>query len=289
MKIEYVNIKNRVTGTAPWNTGDTSNTNGVDVSETDNYVRTFDVLKYTVELGISPNTNADGVTDASTFTGGVIKVKATLPNQGDFTLMTWEQDAWMQNVTYNEDKTEIYAEYHVPTEVSVTNANQNLTFTVKVGGYKKEVTSEMNPTFEIWMEGNQPDDSTSTATSLITKDEKSIIISGKPSYDVALNTSTYKYSGTRNNLDGYYIAYGIGIALYQPVPEFSDLRGVEYPTGKFEVELDASYYARNILGTEDSFIVTEDTTNSLGILNNFIRAQAAQELIKKYKNLQFVS
>ena len=55
MKIDYVNIKERITGTAPWNSGDTSNADGVDVSDKDDYVRTFDVLKYTIELGISPN------------------------------------------------------------------------------------------------------------------------------------------------------------------------------------------------------------------------------------------
>ena len=47
MRIEYVNIKNRVTGTEPFNDGDTSNSEGVDVSETDDYIRTFDIMKYT--------------------------------------------------------------------------------------------------------------------------------------------------------------------------------------------------------------------------------------------------
>ena len=51
-------------------------------------------------------------------------------------------------ILYNSDKTEIYAEYHVPSGVSITNANQNLSFTIKVGGYKKEITSDMNPEFE---------------------------------------------------------------------------------------------------------------------------------------------
>ena len=177
MKIEYVNIKNRITGTAPFNVGEESNENGVDVSDKDDYVRTFDVMKYTVELGVGPNTSHSGVTNSSVFDGGVIKVKAKLPNQGDPTLMRWEKDAWMQNVSYSEDKTEIYAEYHVPSGVSITNANQNLTFTVKVDGYKKEVTSEMAPEFEVWMEGNSPDDATSSANSIKQKDTRNIIIS----------------------------------------------------------------------------------------------------------------
>lgn len=37
MQIEYVNIKNRITGTAPFNEGTTSNENGTDVSEKDKY------------------------------------------------------------------------------------------------------------------------------------------------------------------------------------------------------------------------------------------------------------
>ena len=38
MQIEYVNIKNRITGTAPFNEGTTSNENGIDVSDKDDYV-----------------------------------------------------------------------------------------------------------------------------------------------------------------------------------------------------------------------------------------------------------
>ena len=93
MKIEYINIKNRATGTEPFNDGETSDSNGVDVTANDNYVRTFDVMKYTVEVGIEPNTDHEGVTSSSVFEGGVIKVRAKLPNQGDPTLMRWEQDA----------------------------------------------------------------------------------------------------------------------------------------------------------------------------------------------------
>ena len=222
MKIDYVNIKNRVTGTAPWNSGDASNADGVDVSETDDYVRTFDVMKYTLELGISPNTNSDGVTDASTFTGGVIKVKATLPNQGDLTLMTWEEDAWMQNVSYNDDKTEIYAEYHVPSSVSITNANQNLSFTIKVGGYKKEVTSDMAPTFEVWMEGNKPDDDSSSITSVEVTDTRNTIISGHPSYNISIAQGSYlnlsdKKEVNGETLNGQYINYGVSLYLYKDV------------------------------------------------------------------------
>ena len=271
MKIEYVNIKSRITGTAPFNVGAESNENGVDVTDKDDYVRTFDVMKYTLELGIGPNTSHSGVTDSSVYEGGVIKVKAKLPNQGSQTLMTWEQDAWMQNVTYSNDKTEIYAEYHVPNGVSITNANQNLTFTVKIGGYKKQITEAMAPEFEVWMEGNNPDDATSLASSLNVKDNRTTIISGKPSFNAKISqdgwlNSTYFKNINGNEVKGKYQNMGIGLALAQSNNNFSDLRGVEYPTGKISIKMKLEYrYLERDTTTWNTMTAT--TPNSLGILN----------------------
>ena len=238
MKIQYINIKNRVTGTTPFNTGTTSNATGIDVSANDNYVRTLDVMKYTVELGVVPNVDHEGVTENSSFNGGVIKVRAKLPNQGTPLLMTWEQDAWMENVTFSDDKTEIYAEYHVPENVIISNSNQNLSFTVKIGGYKRTVTSEMAPIFEIWMEGNKPDDPNSTASSITKKDNRQTIISGKYSFDFEVKASGLNNYEKRNGVEGHYISYGLYAALWQPYDYISDFRGVLYPTEKITVSLD---------------------------------------------------
>ena len=268
MKIEYVNIKSRITGTAPWNTGTTSNADGVDVSETDEYIRTLDVMKYTIELGVSPNTSVEGVTDASTFKGGVIKVKAKLPNQGDLVLMSWEEDAWMQNVTYNDTKTELYAEYHVPSGVSITNANQNLSFTIKINGYKKEVTSEMAPEFEIWMEGNQPDNTESNAASINIKDTRKLIISAHPSYDIKLSTNSYlNQTDIRNNIRGNYYNFNVSLILYQDVYGISDLRGIEYPVDKIELDLDFDYKYNDISDSDPALTITENTENYNGLAN----------------------
>lgn len=272
MKIEYLNIKSRVTGTAPFNSGDESNTDGVDVSDSDDYVRTFDVMKYTIEVGIGPNTSHDGVTTASVYEGGVIKVRAKLPNQGTPTIMRWEQDAWMQNVEYSNDKTEIYAEYHVPAGVSVTNANQNLTFTVKVDGYKKEVTSEMAPEFEVWMEGNKPDDSTSSAESKQEKDTRNTYISGTPSFNAKIAqdawlTATYTREVNGSELKGTYQNMGLAIALAPFNNQFSDFRGIEYPTGKIQVKIRLEYRYSERNGTTGWKTLSADTPNSLGILN----------------------
>ena len=260
MKIDYVNIKNRVTGTAPWNSGDVSDADGIDVSDTDDYVRTFDVMKYTIELGISPNTNLEGVTDASTFTGGVIKVRAKLPNQSDLILMTWEEDAWMQNISYNTDKTEIYAEYHVPSSTSVTNANQNLTFTIKIGGYKKEITDEMKPEFEVWMEGNQPDNSSSSISSVSAKDNKNIIISGKYSLDAQL-ASGNNLKNSKDDVVGNYMLLATLVSLRQYDSNVSDLRGTLYPGNEITLKVKLTYkYIDTVNGTE--WITLDDMNNT---------------------------
>ena len=258
MRIEYVNIKSRITGTAPFNEGEISNSDGIDVSENDDYIRTFDVMKYTVEVGIEPNIDHEGVTSSSTFEGGVIKVRAKLPNQGTPTLMRWEQDAWMQNVSYSNDNTEIYAEYHAPEGTIITNANQNLTFTIRVDGYKKEVTNEMAPEFELWMEGNKPDDSTSLANSISKKDDKATIISGKVNLDTAVVRNAGRtFRGLKDGVTGQYMNFGYGVALIQPVSSFSDLRGVEFPSGDVEIDIESTYSYRDRESADNWTTVTD--------------------------------
>ena len=49
---------------------------GIDVSEKDDYVRTFDIVSYTIEVNIDKNSNAN-IGEDEILKGGVIKVKAT--------------------------------------------------------------------------------------------------------------------------------------------------------------------------------------------------------------------
>ena len=246
MKVSSLNIKGRKTGTAPFNSGSVSNIDGVDINDTDDYIRTFDKISYLVEVGVEPNTSAEGVTSTSIFNGGVIKVKATLPNQGSDTVMRWEKDAWMgENVSFEDDNRIMYAEYIVDKNTSISNSIQNLSFTVKIDGYKKEITDDMKPTFEIWMEGNKPDNSESSAASLNIKDTKNIIISGHPSYDVHVSSPSIINHDTLDGKKGQYDSFGIALALRQDVSGFNDLRGIEYPKGKIDVDLSLNLQYKN--------------------------------------------
>ena len=273
MKVETVTIKNRITGSAPFNSGSVSNADGVDVSPDDDFVRTFDVMKYTVEVGIIPNVDKPGVDSSTVYEGGVIKVRAKLPNQGTPIMMRWEQDAWMQNVTYSIDKTEIYAEYHVPEGVSVTNAVQNLSFTVKVDGYKKGVTSAMAPEFTVWMEGNKEDNSSSSAESVTKKDTRTTTISGKPSYDVVLVSSDHlnlkgTYQTSYGNVTGQFVNYGVGVALQQFDSSIPDLRGVSYPsTDEFTVNYQMGYLYKNETTHGDYQLITDNDPKAYNKIN----------------------
>lgn len=270
MKVDYVNVKTRTTGTAPFNTGvSNSDADGNDVSDSDDYIRTFDTMKYLVEVGIVPNISGD----TSSLKGGVIKVKAKLPTTSDGkTIMRWEQDAWMQNVQYSNDKTEIYAEYHISNNTNVANANQNLSFTVKLDGYKVDITDDMKPSFEIWMEGNTPDNESSSANSVSVKDERDIIISGHESFDIVVVNGGYlNLKGEREidgvNTTGQYVNYDAAVALYQDNNGFDDLRGISYPsTDEFNINLKMLYYYRHP-NESQWHLITEDTTNAKDIIN----------------------
>ena len=272
-KIYHAAITDRKTGTEPFNSGDTSNDQGIDVSGTDNYVRTFDYIKYTIELGIDTNENQSGIVTSN---GGVIKVQAKLPNQGNPTLMKWVEDSWMNNeqnsVTISEDGTILYAEYVASENTSLTETLQQLSFTIKVDGYKKDISPEMAPVFEFWMEGNKPDNEESNVESITISDNKQIIISGKPTIDAKIiQTSEYfKAERTINNVSyrGRYDALGLSLSIAQTDDNIPDFRGVEYPSGKITIKAKVIYQYKNV---NDNAWTTlnENTANAINKINGF--------------------
>lgn len=274
MKINQITIVGRATGTGPFTQVEEGEeipsvpAPGEDYSDTDNYVRTFDIVQYNLNVQIVPNTDKDGVTDASTFKGGIVKVKATLPNQGENPGLTWEEDAWMQNVSISDDGTVLYAEYQIPdTQTSCPNV-QSLTFTYKIGGQVVPVTEDQRPIFEVWMDGNSPDNEESLASSVSIQDTiyDPIQISAKSGVNVKLTKGdltqrwTYVDPNTGVPTNGYYLNYGIAIGVAQDEAGITDLRGLEFPTGSFSVDLKLDYTVNNIS-------ITEDSEGSLGSAN----------------------
>ena len=270
LEITEVLIKERKTGTAPFSSASASDLEGNDITANDNIVRTLDKVEYTLELEINANNEDNSNLDTSSLKGGVIKVKAKLPNQDNDVNMTWEQDAWMQNVSFNEDKTEITAEFHGSDDTSMFNSVQSLSFTIQIGGYKNEITSEMLPEFEVWMEGNAPDNTSSTASSIKIKDTLTpFSISGTAKYNIAIYGGEYLFKeGTETingeTQNGKYRNFGIGIAL-QHDTTMPDFRGIEYPKGEFNVRLKLEYRYVDEEGNLNS--ITSSTTDAINIIN----------------------
>ena len=286
LKVDHVTIKSRVTGTAPFNETP-SDTEGSDVTGSDEYIRTFDYIKYTVEVGISP-TSSDP--ELQSLKGGIIKVMAELPNQDRDgpVLMRWQSDAWMEPTTlkYYDDSTKIYAEYRVPSGISVVNATQNLSFTIRVDGYKRALTDDMKPKFTVWMDGNEPDNELyedyegyeeSTTPSVVATDDRALVkISGKPSYDAALVNEEYinvkgtreiNINGTMTEVNGQYVNFGIVYQMVQPVSGFPDLRGVEYPGSSFTANYNLTYLYDEVGGVDGYQEITADNPKAYNILN----------------------
>lgn len=272
MKIESVDIVSRETGTGPFTEGEGTPQPGEDFGVDDDYVRTLDIVKYNISAVIGANTD-----DLQSVKGGVLKVRAKLPNQGTEVNMKWEQDAWMQNVEITDDGTTIYAEYNLPENSELSQGSQTLSFTYRIGGYVVDVTEEMMPEFEVWMDGNKPDDETSEAESVIVKDtENKLYISGKPAFNIKLAKGEINYKGEYQGEVGQYTAYGIMIGLNQDIDNISDLRGLEYPKGDFSVDLKLEYSYKEYnnpnsnwqsLGTNNTRMVAYDLNGKSN--NNF--------------------
>ena len=251
--VDAVQIAGRATGTEPFTESEDDNIPevpgpGEDYTDEDSYVRTLDNVTYSLNVSTAPNTNKEDIDESTIIYGGIIKVKATLPNQGQEPNMTWEKDAWMENVQISEDGTELYAEYTIPIDQISCPKIQQLTFSYRVGGKVFEATKDQAPKFEVWMDGNKPDNEESLAESCVLVDEDSDVIktSAKQAFNIKLakGNLTQKFTneqedGTEEN--GYYMNFGLAAGIAQDIDTISDLRGLEFPKGDFTVRLKLDY------------------------------------------------
>lgn len=264
--IKNVEITERKTGTASFDTetGSSiengsvlSNMEGIDVSEKDDYVRTFDIVSYTIEVNIDKNSNAN-IGEDEILKGGVIKVKATIPHGAKNEVYgRWEQDAWMSNVNFSDNGSTIIAEYHIPNDQSLVGGNQQLTFSFKTTGYNAKLEDELSKTkFEVWMEGNQPDNTNSLVESVNIIDEK-LYISGKESFELELKTGDLSYQTTLDGVQGNLTNYTLTMAAYH------DLKGKLYPSSEnFEGKIKIEVYYKDLTDTTNKWIKIEEGTPS---------------------------
>ncbi len=253
MKITSARITERITGTSKFNTSDgnsvddgsiVSDLEGNDVSSVDNYIRTYDTLTYSVEINVDRNEYM--TTDLDVLTGGVIKVRVTVPKDSE-TNIPWlviKKDAWMKDVELSDDFTELTANYQVPTSESLIGGIQELSFRFVAQGYVGEIPANMKPTIEIWMEGNKPDNSSSHYDKKVLTDSEILYSTGKQDYELTLKQGLINRKSSLNGVNGQYLSFGVQLDYK------NELRGMEYPYKGINSKIKLEYYYSNPLSGE---------------------------------------
>ncbi len=249
LKISYARITERKTGTSKFNTADgssiddgsvLSDTEGNDVSELDNYIRTYDELIYRIEVGIDRNENT--TTDSDNFNSGVIKIRVTIPKNDDgHPWFVVRKESWMANLNRSDDFTSLTANYVIPTDETVVGGNQELTLRFHTQGYTGEIPEDMKPIVEVWMEGNEPDNSSSMIESIYVEDNEDLYITGVQRITTELKRGIINRKSVLDGVTGNYISFGIFARFTR-----SEMKGFEYPYNGINASLKLEYYYDNL-------------------------------------------
>ena len=136
----------RITGTAPFDSNDEP---GNDSSDTNNIVRSFDVIQWNLDLTLGLKS---GTTETS-LTGGKINIKVDLPEDtADVVEWNLESMSWIENGSVSEDGKTLTGNYSLPSTEITIPGKQTLEFVLKTEGIGNG--TEIIPTFEFKLEGN---------------------------------------------------------------------------------------------------------------------------------------
>lgn len=242
--ISSASIVERKTGTDNFDENDEP---GNDSSETNNIVRSFDIVKYKIESTMK-------IKDGETITnlqGGYINIEVSLPEycansiEWQINEMAWAKDT----AQISEDNRVFTAKYHMDEGKITVPGKQELEVIFKVLAIKNG--EEFIPEFKIWLEGNNEEEFYS-----ITDVEK-IRVSASPKYNIKLDQNKYLSQKMTVNDDGTSKLgrmYGFGalLQLYNDNEE-KGMKGIEIPKGDIKFDIDLNLKR----GTED---ITEQCT-----------------------------
>jgi hypothetical protein len=190
MKVSYLEIKERKTGTSDWD--NVSDMDGHDASPDDNYLRTMDTMSYVLELGIERNEETTSPNEV--LYGGRIKVRVTIPKENNKPYLSIVPDSWMKDIRHNDDYTSYITYYDIPSNKVAVGGNQQLSITITANNAKHELSSEYMPIFEVWMEGNKNDNINSSVESKTIQDEGPLYITASPYAYLSLNKGNLNQS-----------------------------------------------------------------------------------------------
>ena len=236
----------RITGTAPFDSNDEP---GNDSSETNDIVRSFDEIRWSLDLTLGLKS---GTTETS-LTGGKINIKVDLPEDtADVVEWNLESMSWIENGNVSEDGKTLTGNYTLPnTEITIPG-KQTLELVLKIDGAGNG--TEIIPTFEFNLEGN----SNSEKYTFV---GNTIKVSANAKYNIELK-SDESHLATKTTVDygsgdtrGRMYGYGFTVQLYNDNIE-KGLKGLEYPEGEISFDIDLK-----LERTKENSSEREDITN----------------------------
>ena len=244
--VSHAVITSRNTGTDVF---DTTEGPGNDVSASDSIVRSFDKVKWLIDVNMAIK---EGVT-LNSLQGGCINIEIKLPEscadvvKWDTNLMNWAQD--VQEYTDSNNNYVFKAKYYMDENKVTVPGKQSLEVALDVKNAMNG--QEITPEFKVWLEGNEESEAYSF------NDLDQITVSAAPKYNLALVRSEQIYEKTTVNYDGNDIlgriyGYGVKLQLFNDSPE-KGLKGVEVPKDNIKFDIDLNF----LNGSED---ITDDCT-----------------------------
>lgn len=174
-KISSAQIIERKTGIGPFDENDEA---GNDSSESNNIVRSFDKITWTVECTMVLKDSSD----QKSYRGGVVEVKAELPNTCS-NVVKWDLTsmAWAQNATVSKDGRIFTAKYQMKTSEVTVPGKQTLGFSLDVLNAQHGL--EISPKFTVGLLGNSNDEKYKI------ENVDAVYVSAAPKYNIVLQNN----------------------------------------------------------------------------------------------------
>ena len=242
--VSAISIKETITGVAPF---DSDNTAGNDSDPTNNIVRSFDNINYTLEYVTELKTH-NPITDAYLF------VEFVLPYTKEIATFNMQAMAWLEDAVLTEkDGKQILTGKRYLQNNSEGNAipgEGTLSVGIKVQAAPNQTI--IQPTFKLWMEGNSASEAKTITSEAITvsaalKYNLKIQRNGQIDYRgyFDFKNNTYSSEDFENSNLGRLQGYSLLLQVYNDTSS-KELKGIELPSGDITFDFELNEYDSNM-------------------------------------------
>ncbi len=229
--VKSIEIAERKTGEGVF---DDDNDAGNDENDTNNIIRTLDILKYSIDANIDFK---EGITSIDA-EEGTLKVEATLDDscsgkvRWDLPTMTWVNP---ESIVSDDGLTFVGYYTMKGSNLSVPGT-QDLLLVAKV--LYAENGFEFKPNFKISLVGNNEDEKQTIS------DNENIKVSATDKYDMVLTKNLHNYSILVDGQEKRLFSYSFGFKLNGDTVE-KGLKGIAKPIGNISFDIDYSLLTQN--------------------------------------------